>query len=222
MKKRFTVILILLSSIFILSEFTNSAIRGDLDGDGVVGLSDAIIILQVVAGSPMPTPPTTFLGSLHWANETLDVLGTVTDTFPGCRQDPNGIFWDFNTCYNVDCQRLGAGKVNCTSMCSNIKTENNLNNQEQYCTLTPTIIETNETHTELGRIEWSDDTGIVTVGTVHSSMFGCRHSKTSLFWDQTSCLDDCDGMAAGGLNCRKSCNLIAGDTTIDELALCTY
>lgn len=222
MKKNFTFGFILFYTIFFLSEFAISAIRGDLDGDGVVGLSDAIIILQVASGSPMPTPPTTFLGSLHWAEGTRHVLGSVTDTFPGCRQDQNGIYWDFNTCYNVDCQRLGAGKVNCTSMCSNIETENNLSNQEQYCTLAATITETNETHTELGRIEWSNDTGIVTVDTVHSSIFGCRHSETSLFWDQTACLDDCDGMAAGGLNCRKSCNLIAGDTALDELALCTY
>ena len=230
MKKSIITGLVFFYAIFFLAGFANSELRGDVDGDGVVGLSDAIIILQIASGTPVPVtlgtvicepPPNIILGSIYWAEETREILGTVTANIPGCRQDQNGVFWDFNECYNVDCNRLAAGRTNCRSMCSNIETETTTDEQA-LCTLAATITETNETYTELGRIEWNNQSVLEVVGTVHSNIFGCRHSETSLFWDQTTCLEDCSRLAAGGLNCRSSCNLIAGETTTDELALCTY
>lgn len=226
--------------VFTMTGMGNSSVRGDIDCDGTIGPADIIIALQIMGGTPYAEDLSipcgvVILGTIEWNGTSVDYRGSLTSNIAGCTQDGEKVFWDLNLCQDT-CNRLGAGRINCNSMCSNINAEVDTD-EVTLCTRTPTITEPQEGNTELGTVSWdSENARIRTTGTVTSSMQGCRQDNSGVYWDHQTCLDDCNAetcvddvctpkLRAGGMNCRSTCNLVRDDANADEAYftnVCTY
>ena len=73
-----------------------------------------------------------------------------------------------------------------------------------------------ETTTDIGTL----CSGLNVDNVYNSNMMGCRDTLGNISWSQSECLADCSYLAAGGLNCRSACNLMADETINKQVSIC--
>ena len=182
--------------------------------------------------TPDPNPPRveppeenqqTVLGMILWSGESLDYIGVNTLKIAGCRQNSDGVFWDLEAC-RADCDPLRGGKVDCGKMCSLISsTFTTSYDNDTLCLQEQTIAAPQANHVELGRIFVDNTSGeLGASGTHTSNLQGCRQNESQVYWNDQDCLADCGGLGPGGLNCRRSCNLMKADAVTTDEELCTF